>query len=610
MSRFLLSLYLKEIKPGFHLSCFLFFLTALFFSGCPGSSPAPSPDGDVPESNFLTIVSPPARDIGLFPGDSVTLKVLHTSSDGTPLPDRKVSFALLGETGGSTLENPETMTDSDGMARMLLMAGYDEVFFDVEVTAAAAASVRYNVAVSDAGFGSLIVHTDYEGILSPENFDRIESSLYYSRNCKDLRGRDLIEGEKTRTMESIQDHAVFDFLPLSAPYTVTVIAWGSNNEIKTFGCIELKPYVLKTNVTLETLIPMKDILPQPASKYHSRSTISLTLEDAPIIQNSCRPWVALGSCKYGCAQSFLDCLEAALERPWENPWELSCDPVEPTSEIGKDIEAFRGQLTEGCRGDFTSGGLSSLEKTIQESACNQESFSNIQSLAQNVCNDLTSFILTSIMTFRSTGQPNQWVVDHTLGSARFTEVPNDLTVDFIDLGNPLLAVRSVSTEILAGYPSILFFESHGFSMRPGKLFLQVLNQAYLGSSKSGVRWGLENLYTADEEDYEPACDRLDFIICREIDRPPGCLEESCETAFESMAYNLEEGFMSMDATGVDLSLHGGWASMTNISLEFEAQRLGSQSSPGNWNATIKFSHDTVLDLDIPFVAHKPLIPVP
>lgn len=602
---------LNSLQSFFIHLCFLILYLSVALLGCSGPAEPPDPDGTITGPNKLTILSPPGRDIGLVPGESITLKIRYTDHTGDPLANGEILFAMRGETGGSTLAQPKTVTDQNGIAQMLLMAGYEESFFDVDVTAVSAPSVKYNVAVSDAGFGSLIVYTDYEGMHQPEVLKQIQASLYLGRTCTELKMSDPIIAERVRFLESLQDNAVFGFLPLSSSYAVTVVSRSDEGKKETFGCKEIRENALKPNAYLETIIPMTDLVPNLSDLYEVRSEVVLPSGEngSGQIMTALRPWTFIGECDYGCGESFLDCLQSALENPETDPEDLTCGNTIPTNELGLKIEDLRGQKVARCRSGWTESNSPSLEKELQESVCREESTAKLQALAQTESLALLRFTIYSLMSFRSIGVPGQWVADHVLKTARFYEAFGIPSVDIQSIGAPITIANSILIEKDPSSPMVLLFEEQGFSIKLGRLLLQVLNSHYLEAPIPSVRSGLERLLSANSTDTESACTSIDKIVCSKIQQPEGCLEDACESAMIAWAHKLETGLLSIDPAGKDLFFLGGEVTMMDMNQDLEAEKLGSIDAPGFWDSYLKTSTDDLVYLEIPFIAVKPIIPV-
>ena len=584
-------------------------LIALFLSGCPNKNTRPETDAEVTGPNSLAVISPPGRDVGLLPGESVTLRVRYTSSEGDPLPGRKVGFSLIGETGGSTLSNPETSTNEDGLAEMGLMAGYTESFFEVAVSAEAAPGLNYSVAVSDAGFGSLVTTTSYSGVNESDLFSKIEVSLYLSRSCAELSRLRPSRAEKKRQLETLDDEALFEFLPIDTPYSITAIAWGQEQQEQAFGCVEVGPDALKQNTTLETVISMEDLLPSPSENYVVRSEIQLHPSHYETFEPHLRPWLLMGACDYGCAQSLLDCLVGALETPTAEPSEVICGLPNPTSTLGKEITELRGAPSNRCRGETTSGGLLSLDKALQETGGEEETIARLKELARWDAKALLSFTLSSSLFFRETGSPGGWVADHSLLTARFPEVFGQPSVSLISLGAPHLTAYSVSSDLTAGAPASLSLGEHAFALRLGRLFLEVLNSAYLGATSPTVNDGLKHLWNAEAMGANSACEGIDSIVCAELRRPEGCLGDSCELALRALAHRLEESLHTLDSTGTNLNISAGAASLNDEDRDMEAEVLGSLENPGLWQIQIHLPGVGEIALEVPFLASMPINPI-
>lgn len=104
---------------------------------------------DTGEGNaFLTVVGD--RNVYVEYGLQQTLKVRYHDADDQPLTG-EIDFAIMGDGYGSELNRTAAVTDADGIAEIVLLAGDAEGVFTIEASAELANRAEWIVTV-DAGF--------------------------------------------------------------------------------------------------------------------------------------------------------------------------------------------------------------------------------------------------------------------------------------------------------------------------------------------------------------------------------------------------------------------------------------------------------------------------
>lgn len=170
------------------------------------------------------------RRLALVSGEEVTLEVaLEDADTGAPVADAHVSFSLQGRQD-ATLAELSVPTDDAGVARNRLMAGELNGTFTVEVSAAGAAPVTIQVAVSDAGFGTLVVQAPYTG-------KRLVTQRHIA--VVSMQACDTVSPDPGDHVALLTDAAVVesDFvLPAGQHYTVVALAEGEGGTLLATSC--------------------------------------------------------------------------------------------------------------------------------------------------------------------------------------------------------------------------------------------------------------------------------------------------------------------------------------------------------------------------------------
>jgi hypothetical protein len=534
------------------------------------------------------------------------LQVAYADSEGAPIAGGTVSFALLGEAGGATLQSPETVTGEDGLARMELNAGFEEAFFQVEATAEGAGPVRYSVAVSNAGFGALDVGLLYAGQRSDEELASITLRLYAETTCRQLDPVEEGSPHKIRTLASFDERAQLGFLPLDAGHAVSAVGADEEGHPLVWGCVDIISGRLREGIVLSTELPVSDTYASPAEGYVVHTDLYLNME-ANEIREALRPWLDMGSCPYGPAQALLDCLVGAVETPSAEPSELSCQEA-ATTPLAVEITSLRGVLSGRCRSALDANGMDSLEKTLQDEGTVQEQIARLQSLEADGGRAVGHLQLVSYLAVVE-DPPGGWLGTHRLWAARFPDVFNVPSYQASQLMLPAIEARLISLFRTPQDPERLLVAPHELTVRPSRLIRLALVEAYLaGRPVTSTLEGLEELWQPEQLGAEQACSHIDEIVCAATRRQDGCVLEACQLAMGALAHRLEAGLTELEAEQADLIFSSGHATMIDSDHDLEAESLGTQEAPGEWEAEVWLGQHSQEPTAV-FTGHAPVTPI-
>lgn len=164
-------------------------------------------------------------------GEEAAVDVRYTMPDGTPIEGGVVSFALVGTASGSSLQALDVVTDDSGMARNVLLAGDQAGSFQVRVAADGADPLFVDVAVSDQGFGALMVMANYVGSRFVERRTVVAQAEI---SCAEAARR---PGDPMQTLTELGP-ARFVALPAGRTYAISVFAEGPDALPMASGCTD------------------------------------------------------------------------------------------------------------------------------------------------------------------------------------------------------------------------------------------------------------------------------------------------------------------------------------------------------------------------------------
>jgi hypothetical protein len=203
------------------------------------ADPDSTPDGDAGSSDSgdcpaaLDVVG--SASVALGPGERAALTVFFGDCEDAPFAGESISFAIVGDAGGSQLSARSALTDGDGAAVVTLAAGSSDATFEVEATTDSGLTATFDVAVAIGGNGAIGVELSYGGRLL---FDTFVPLLFEGEACEDIDPFDpptafLSIAAGTRITERL----VFSPVPVGTDYTVTVMAQREGTSLA-YGCVD------------------------------------------------------------------------------------------------------------------------------------------------------------------------------------------------------------------------------------------------------------------------------------------------------------------------------------------------------------------------------------
>jgi hypothetical protein len=595
----------------------LTFLFGVIQANCGDSSSSDNHnnDGGVVERANLEIVPPPGQDIGLRPGGETTLRVRYTDVESTPIAGGQVDFALTGDGGGATLRAPHATSGADGIAEMTLTAGFDEAAFHVDVTAEGAGTIRYAVAVSNAGFGGLTTGFENLGSRDASEFGDVVVHLYMDGSCADLDPAELGPAHKERTVTGLEETARFDFLPLDASYAVGAVGHDTDGSPISWGCVDLVEGQLSEGLILHVQLPLRDLYARPVDQYVLETELLMTIDDSDTLRSGVDRWVDLGDCPNDPAEAVTDCIVAALEDPVTAPEYLDCT-LQGTSGLALLVSDHRGLVTGGCRSDEDGQARVSVEKILTDALSGLTAVADLRGLGAGSIAPLESVVLHSVLELLPLAQPGTFAATHALQALRFPATPVEVLVDLTQMLLPVREVTAVQVERMPDQPTTLAVADHSLTLRMPRMILRALVEGYLGGVPGDTVLEAVQAVLAQMEpptwypvgDPLEACPLIDSYICNTINRTSGCVLDACQRALQALAIRLENGLTDAEHLGLDLTLANGEAPLEDQDGDLEAESIGTVLMPGLWDLTLRFVGGQQSQIPVTFVGYAPLVP--
>jgi hypothetical protein len=260
----------------------LFAAALLLVGSAPGCAPAgeppvlpppPSADGGAEASLRTLAVLPDATARTLLLGESLSFSVRYAESDGRPVADAEVSFAMVGVAHDATLVESVARTDANGVARGTLRAGRIRAAFRVRASAMGAAAASFDVAIGDAGFGGLRAEVRYGG---ERALTTRSVALYAGVSCSDpLAG---LAPDREQALVEVGDAVRFVALPAGISYAVVARGESPSGAVLTKGCADA-PAVVSGGES-SAVVTMADVPPDIEGRYDA--TLALRAPGAPL----------------------------------------------------------------------------------------------------------------------------------------------------------------------------------------------------------------------------------------------------------------------------------------------------------------------------------------
>jgi hypothetical protein len=226
----------------------------------PPLPPPPRSDGGPDASLRSLAVIPDATPRTLLLGESLSFAVRYTESDGRPVTDAEVTFAMVGVAHDASLAESVAVTDIDGIARGTLRAGRTRAAFRVRASAMGAAPASFDVAIGDAGFGALRAEVRYEG---DRPLAARSIALYAEVTCGDaLAG---IEPDREQALVELGDAVRFVALPAGLAYAVVARGTTLSGAVLAQGCAEAP--AVTSGGEASAVVTMRDVPPRIEGAY-------------------------------------------------------------------------------------------------------------------------------------------------------------------------------------------------------------------------------------------------------------------------------------------------------------------------------------------------------
>ncbi len=232
---------------------------------------ADAPDAFAPP--FRELVLEVDSDLSLTSGEEVEVVVRVIDVMGETVTGAMVDFALDGTAHDSSLGTLIGRTGRDGRASATITAGTTAAAFRVRISGDGADDIFLRVAVSDAGFGTLLVHAEYEG---DREVDSIAVRVYADTRCEDER---TMVGRGDRAMRLAVDERETRFFGLPAEVSYAIVAQGDGPSGTTLarGCVE--DVILGADEEAELTITLGD-LPLTTTGVYDTGVVLATSDSA------------------------------------------------------------------------------------------------------------------------------------------------------------------------------------------------------------------------------------------------------------------------------------------------------------------------------------------
>jgi hypothetical protein len=516
-----------------------------------------APDGGLPTGYTLEVLDPPGDSIGLPYSQGVTLRVRYLDDRSLPISAGAVNFAIVAEgttenPGGSTLMSNTAITDELGIAQVELVAGAARVNFRVEVSAVAAPSALFYVAVSDVGFTTLRITPIHDGPRDDDSFDNVQVRLYQPATllCANIDAEALPESFFPPRSGKFGDTLSFQNLAVNEPYTV--VAWGEttpDGAKVALGCAQLDiAQVIGPTVGLS--LPVYDRALELPAAIRISSTFGLDSVEAALASELPNdPWDPL-ACPLGAAQLLIDCTLDAIT----GDGVMDCVPTGPDpTGLAADVAAQRGAPdANGCRPARAPGDDESIDAQVSEAlAAGGWPTTHTTALVEVRGACLHSFDLESELSFFFGS------ASHQILSASIAAGGTSHSVDLQASARPVLQQSQIAfTAELAD----LSLDTHAFTLRYGAIAAAVFvarGLAPLGLGSRASDLGSAIVESVDDPVSGLAgCAGLSALLCRTGSHAQNCAQAGCNSARTALDGSLTQWSEMLDGVGLDLALQG------------------------------------------------------
>ncbi len=553
--------------------------------------PVPGPSGPL-----LLRPVPESRVLGL--GESATLLFVLKDAREVPGSGQLIRFRIAGEgdnpSKGATLNVSEAVTNTTGSVSLALQAGVAANFF-VEATTPRADPVRLPITVQAATLADVIVVP----IIDP-NAPRLSAltlSLHDGQRCAALKLEPpFVLPVPVRPIQSLSAQtAAHTFTALRTDESHAAVAIGRRQDgvARAIGCVDISGKQLSAATAVRVYLPLTAFYPMATGNY----ALSSEWEFAPLpdaVTEIAEAWREQARCPLAPSDLWLDCTIDALSNSVDDP--LDCRPGIDEGAIGLALQARRGtaDVSSGCAGRRDKNEQPSLEAlvfdTLQSNPIAKALVAKLPALSDKVEHMFDRVRFTSLMEINADGpQDSVARTHHRLVSAEVAVGADLERVILNSLGLPALESRQIPTIRTADRVT---FNAHAFSVELGS----ILRYAFVSRAlrQANVADSIDNLTMRIAEGLQlqstKGCEALDRLLCGELVKAPGCLQDACARGLQAWTATLSDGFLALDGEGADLTMNGS-AKTDDTNADFIVDRLGSLIAgglpPGLWDGLLR-----------------------
>jgi hypothetical protein len=558
-----------------------------------------------PSGKLFLRPQPESRVLGL--GESATLVFVLKDAREISASGQLVRFRIAGEGDnpgkGATLNVSEAVTDAKGSVSLVLQAGVATNFF-VEATSPRADPVRLPITVQAATLADVVLVPVIDPKAPP--LSALTLSLYDGQGCGSLKLEPPFSLPlPMRPVQSLSAQTVahtFTALRTDEIHSAAAIGRRQDGVARAVGCVDIAGNQLSAATPVRVYVPLTAYYPLARGNY----ALSSEWEFAPLpnaVTQIAEAWRTQAVCPLAPSDLWLDCTIDALSESIDDP--LDCRPGIAEGAIGLALLARRGiaDAASGCAGRMDKNEQPSLEAlvfdTLQSNATAKSLVAKLPGLADKLEHMFDRVRFTSVMEILSDGpQAPAARTHHRLVSAEVAVGADLERVLLNTLGLPALESRQIPTTRTADRVT---FNTHAFSVRLGS----TLRYAFVSRAlrQANVADSIDNLTMRIADGLQlqntTGCEALDRLLCGELSRAPGCLQDACTRGLQAWTATLSDGFLALDGEGPDLTMDGS-AKTDDTNADFVVDRLGSLVAgglpPGLWDGLLRTrSGDHVLN---------------
>jgi len=574
-------------------------VAAVLGAACAGDGP-----GSVTGTN--QVLAAVQETVGFRVGQTGSVPFVLTSN-GVPVPNQKVTFALLDAPTGVMLTDNETITDVDGIAIASIQANVEAMFTVQATSGAATAEARVGVGtLGDVQVAPFFAPSSH----AASETTNIDVLLLDGMRCKDVPLENPTNGQhivgREFPLSPSGGTVEFQDVATDAMSAILARALDRNSAPVAAGCVDLPGSALLPEGLVQVSLALYDTVPDPTGTFTVTSSLEFsTVAAAGAIAAA---WRDLSDCPLDPAQLWLDCTIDALS-PATPDDPLDCVPSGvPGGEgpVGDALLARRGTLivgpvgtTAGCRDVRDVAGAISVDALtmgLYGSPLPQPIVA-LPAIAADAAHILDVVTLISNLDVSAGDRPDRFFITHTLETANFSGynltmdpnaiIPHD-AVTLESLGLPVLDAQTTATTA----DGQIFIAEHGFTFRLGTAAREAFGWIALDSRKlprnlAGFPAFLASL--AQTDDGNTDCAALDETLCPLAGAPNGCLLSACTDGLAALGAQLAASFDPADGPGIDLHLAGSalLIDATGTGMTHELGDSGDRSKVAHWSVDLR-----------------------